>query len=84
MEILMNKLLVSSIIAAAVSLAGCATTNNSASMEKCYGVAKKGKNDCKTSAHSCAGKSSVDKSSVDFVNVPAGTCQKITGGKVNK
>jgi uncharacterized membrane protein len=48
--------------------------------EKCYGIAKAGKNDCAGVAHACAGQSHVDNSAADFVEVPEGTCDKIVGG----
>lgn len=80
----MNKLLASSLFVTAFALAACTTVDNKANMEKCYGVAKKGKNDCKTAAHSCAGHSTADKNTSDFLMLPAGTCEKITGGKLNR
>jgi uncharacterized membrane protein len=43
-------------------------------MEKCYGVALKGQNDCAAGAHSCAGHSTVDYDGQSFKLVPAGTC----------
>jgi uncharacterized membrane protein len=51
-------------------------------MEKCYGIAKAGKNDCasKTASHACAGQSSKDGDKTSFLVVPKGTCDKIVGG----
>lgn len=51
-------------------------------MEKCYGIAKAGKNDCasKTASHACAGQSSKDGDKTSFLVVPKGTCNKIVGG----
>lgn len=44
-------------------------------MEKCYGVALKGKNDCKAGAGTtCAGSQQVDYDGAHFKVVPAGTC----------
>jgi uncharacterized membrane protein len=50
--------------------------------EKCFGIAKAGMNDCagKSAPHACAGQSTQDRASYDFVYVPSGTCQKIEGG----
>lgn len=46
-----------------------------AKMEKCYGVAMAGKNDCKAGAGTtCAGTSKVDYQGNAWKNVPAGTC----------
>ena len=44
-------------------------------MEKCYGVALAGKNDCKAGAGtSCAGTSKMDYQADAWKNVPKGTC----------
>lgn len=51
-----------------------------ADMEKCYGVAKAGKNDCQTATSSCAGTSTSDRQADAFIAVPKGTCGKIAGG----
>ena len=51
-------------------------------MEKCFGIAKAGMNDCSSnkSAHSCAGQATRNNDPKDFVAVPKGTCNKIAGG----
>jgi len=51
-------------------------------MEKCYGVAKAGKNDCAGAAHTCAGEAKTDASTKDFISVPKGTCERLTGGSL--
>lgn len=51
-------------------------------MEKCFGVAKAGGNDCAGAGHSCAGQSTTDASGADFITVPGGTCAKLTGGSL--
>ena len=71
-------LLVAAAVTGAVALSSSAAY--AADTEKCYGVAKAGKNDCKTDAHSCAGQSKADKDPASFIDVPAGTCEKLTGG----
>lgn len=48
-------------------------------LEKCFGVVKAGKNDCATALHSCAGQSAKDSDPVEWVNVPAGLCNKLVG-----
>lgn len=46
-------------------------------MEKCYGVAMKGKNDCKAGAGTTyAGTSKMDYQGNAFKLVPKGTCEK--------
>ncbi len=71
-------LLVAAAVTGAVALSS--STAYAADTEKCYGVAKAGKNDCKTDAHACAGQSKADKDPASFIAVPAGTCEKLTGG----
>ena len=53
-------------------------------MEKCYGIAKAGKNDCKTAKHSCAGKSTMDNASDEFVLMKVGTCVDAGGSVVSQ
>lgn len=55
------------------------TKNN---LEKCYGIAAKGKNDCAEGAHSCAGQATVDRDKGSFVLLPTGDCSKIAGGNL--
>lgn len=49
-------------------------------VEKCYGVAKAGRNDCGTATHQCAGESPIDNDPKEWIALPNGTCQKIIGG----
>jgi len=49
------------------------------SAEKCYGVAKAGKNDCQTASSACAGTSKQDAQKDAWVYLPKGTCDKIVG-----
>jgi uncharacterized membrane protein len=51
-------------------------------MEKCYGVAKAGKNDCAGPAHSCSGQAKMDGGSKEFITLPKGTCERLTGGSL--
>jgi uncharacterized membrane protein len=50
--------------------------------EKCYGVAKAGKNDCQTANSSCAGTSKRDGQADAWLYVPAGSCGRIVGGQL--
>lgn len=50
------------------------------SVEKCYGIAKAGKNDCGTAAHACSGQSQKDGDPIEWLYMPIGTCEKIIGG----
>ncbi|MDU9389890.1 DUF2282 domain-containing protein [Pseudomonas japonica] len=53
-------------------------TDQGVAMEKCYGVAMAGKNDCKAGAGTtCAGTSKKDYQGDAWKHVPAGTCTSI-------
>ncbi len=53
-------------------------------MEKCFGVAKAGKNDCAAGTHSCAGQATKDMDKASFVSLPSGVCAKLAGGSLTK
>ena len=53
---------------------------HAAEKEKCYGVAKAGKNDCAKKTSSCAGTAKEDSQKDAFVVVPKGLCGKLAGG----
>ena len=49
--------------------------------EKCYGIAKSGKNDCaSTGNNSCGGTSKLNSDPKAWIYVPAGYCERIVGG----
>ena len=48
--------------------------------EKCYGLAKAGKNDCQTASSACAGTSKQDDNPTAFIYVPKGTCVRSWAG----
>lgn len=54
--------------------AGLAQPAKAADMEKCYGIALKGQNDCAAGKHDCAGKSTMNYDKLSFKLVPVGTC----------
>jgi len=64
----------------ALAVAGTALASNASAqakpaMEKCYGIAKAGKNDCKAGAGTtCAGTSKADYQGNAWKLVKAGTC----------
>jgi len=64
---------------------GAGAADTKVEMEKCFGVAKAGKNDCASnkSAHACAGQATKDRDPMDFVAVPKGTCDKLAGGSTS-
>ena len=80
------KQLISATIAAAVAggVATAAYASDKPKMEKCYGVAKAGQNDCAAGpGTSCAGTSTVDYQGNAWKLVKAGTCLKIQTPKGN-
>ncbi len=79
----MDKKQLASTTVAAILAAGLTVTSTvqaAAKMEKCYGVVKKGMNDCGTSKHACAGQAKMDNDPEEWLFLPEGTCKKITGG----
>jgi uncharacterized membrane protein len=71
---------VAAILAVAAAQHAAAAEDKSKPMEKCYGIAKAGQNDCGTARHSCAGKAAKDNAPDEWKYVPKGTCEKL-GGK---
>ncbi|AMS13931.1 MULTISPECIES: DUF2282 domain-containing protein [Pseudomonas] len=65
-------------LGSALSIAALPTTAQAAdNMEKCFGVAMKGKNDCAAGAGTtCAGTAKVDHQANAWKLVPKGTCEK--------
>jgi len=69
--------LAGSIASALVSIAAAApiAPEKMVGMEKCYGIALKGQNDCAAGAGTtCAGTSTVDYNGAAWKAVPKGTC----------
>ena len=66
---------IAALAAAALATAVSAANAPAKPMEKCFGVAKAGKNDCKAGAGtSCSGTSTRDFQGNAWKLVPAGTC----------
>ena len=75
---------ISSALAAGVMMA---TSNDvfagKKQVERCYGVAKAGRNDCAAGpGTSCAGSSKTDGQKDAWMYVSKGTCEKIVGGSL--
>jgi len=51
-------------------------------MEKCYGIAKAGMNDCGNAQHACAGQAKQAGMGNEWIYVPKGLCNKIVGGSI--
>jgi uncharacterized membrane protein len=71
---------VGSLFALSVTQATFAADTDATS-EKCYGVAKAGKNDCAGAKHACAGQSTASGPS-EWLKLPKGTCERIVGGSL--
>ena len=77
-----SKALASSALAGLLAAGLCLdAAAQSGDTEKCYGVAKKGQNDCSAGNHSCSGKSAKDNDPTEWKTVAKGTCEKM-GGKL--
>jgi uncharacterized membrane protein len=79
-----SQLLIASAVAAALAMPHTAGAGPAPKpkfeAEKCYGIAKAGKNDCQTANSSCAGTSKRDNQGDAWIYIPAGSCDKVVGG----
>lgn len=80
----LTSMAIAGLLAAGLGMQSGEVQASKEGFEKCYGVAKKGKNDCGTGKHSCATMASVDGAADEWVYVPEGTCKKIVGGSLKK
>ena len=73
-----RKIVLSAAIVSALGMSISVSASRSET-EKCYGVAKKGQNDCgaKDGSHSCAGKSQKDYDRNSWKKVKKGTCDAL-------
>jgi uncharacterized membrane protein len=78
-----SALIAAGAMAAALAMASAPAVAEG-EMEHCFGVAKAGSNDCKSSVpgSTCQGSSKVDADGKSYINVPVGTCDKIVGGSL--
>lgn len=83
-----RRLIITSALAAAIAVPALLTAQKPVEApgfkaEKCYGIAKAGKNDCaSTGANSCGGSSKVNGDKKAWIYVPAGYCERIVGGSL--
>ena len=76
----------------ALGLLAVTGESRAAAMEKCFGIAKAGQNDCAgthncaglAGLHGCKGSSKVNYDPADFKLVPDGTCAKLGGLDLNQ
>ncbi len=81
-----NNLIIRSALAGLIALSAAsgaiaADDMKKADKEKCFGVAKAGKNDCAnaTGSHSCAGQSKTTMAPEEWNYVAKGTCEGMKG-----
>ena len=83
-----THLFVASAVAAALALPfgaiaqGGPAPKPSFEAERCYGIAKAGKNDCQTANSSCAGTSKRDAQGDAWLYMPKGACEKLVNGSL--
>ncbi len=77
-----NTLIAAAVLAGLMGTSLVHAQDKAPEREKCFGIAKAGKNDCaaKDGKNSCAGASKRDNDPNDWVFVPKGTCEE-KGGK---
>jgi uncharacterized membrane protein len=75
---LLGALALSAALSSVANAAPTPTVQPSGS-EKCFGIAKAGKNDCAAGTHSCTATSTMNGDKASFVYLPAGACAKIVG-----
>jgi uncharacterized membrane protein len=79
-----NSAILAAAVAAVATTVALAPVAEAASKEKCFGVAKKGQNDCAAGAGTtCAGTSTVDYQRNAWKFVKKGTCTAIKTPKGN-
>ena len=78
---LLLRTAIAGVFAAGMTLGSGAMAQDKKDMEKCWGVAKAGQNDCGSNktAHSCQGQSKMDYDVNDFKVVKTGTCVTMGG-----
>ena len=77
----MNQRLIASSALASVLALGLLGPAQAQGKEKCFGIAKAGRNDCAAlnGVHSCAGQSKTDNEPFDWKFVGKGTCAQLGG-----
>ena len=75
---------IASLLALGLTSGHAAAAVDMENMEKYFGIAKAGKNDCagNKSAHACASRAAKSGDPLDWVVVPKGTCDKIASGRL--
>lgn len=82
-----TKKIVNTVMATAFSVGVAAVSTHAIAksncpVEKCYGIVKKGKNDCGTPKHACAAQAATNGSKSEWIYVMKGNCESIVGGSL--
>jgi uncharacterized membrane protein len=80
-NLVLSSAFVSALMLGAISPAAAHAMGDDKGKEACYGIAKKGQNDCANLAgtHTCAGQSKVDNDPGEWKYVAKGTCKSMKG-----
>lgn len=82
---LTSGVVVAGAVATAIALGAVPSSAAKPDTEKCYGIAKAGKNDCKAGpGTTCAGTSTKDGQGNSWMFVLKGSCEKIVGGSLTE
>jgi len=76
----MMAIITATIAVGLMSVSTSSKADDNQSLEKCYGIAKAGMNDCDVNDLSCSMKAVIDSDPNYWIYVPKGTCSKIVGG----
>ena len=81
--VMTKSLMIAAVTAAVAGFTVSANAaDNKPATEKCYGVAKAGKNDCGGRGSKCAGHAAKDGEG--FVALPKGVCERLAGGSLTE
>ena len=81
-----NQALFSAAVSSLIAFGAFAvpTQASAQDLEKCYGVVQAGKNDCAGAGHTCQGQATADASAEEYILLPSGTCDRLSGGEVKE
>lgn len=81
--VLFGSAIAAALSVAAIAIPAASAQDTAAAPEKCYGIARAGKNDCAAGpGTTCAGTSTVDGQKNAWSYVLAGSCEKIVNGSL--
>lgn len=81
-QIVTKTLMVAALGATVTGVMTPADAKSKCSVEKCYGIVKKAKNDCGTPKHACAAQAKKSGDPSEWMFVMKGNCGRIVGGSL--